>query len=30
MLLEDSNSQDSFSRVEKKIRKAYPEFRGKE
>jgi hypothetical protein len=30
MLMEDSNSNDSFSRVEKKIRKSYPEFRAKE
>lgn len=30
MLLEDSDSNDSFSRVEKKIRRAYPEFKAKE
>jgi hypothetical protein len=30
MLMEDSDSNDSFGRVERKIRKIYPEFKAKE
>lgn len=30
MLLEDSDSKDAFERVEKKIRRSYPEFKPKD
>jgi len=30
MLIEDSDSKDVFERVERKIRKSYPDFKNRE